>query len=91
MAIHYSNNQQISGELVVVLAICSSCINFAMSYSVQPLINATDYGRAFTFFGCLVLGSIALAIPTAIWGKSWRRRCASAYYKFVQEAASLPM
>ncbi|RAO67986.1 uncharacterized protein BHQ10_003998 [Talaromyces amestolkiae] len=79
----------ISGELVVVLAICSSCINFAMSYSVQPLIDATDYGRAFSFFGCLVLGSVALAIPTAIWGKSWRRRCASAYYKFIQEAAPI--
>ncbi|KAI1629195.1 putative MFS transporter [Exophiala viscosa] len=79
----------ISGELVVVLAICSSCINFAMSFSVQPLIDATDYGRAFTFFGCLVLGSMALAVPLNIWGKSWRSRCAERYHRFVAEAVSV--
>ncbi|KAL4932543.1 putative MFS transporter [Aspergillus undulatus] len=76
----------VSSELVVVLAICSSCVNFAMSFSVQPLIEATDYGRAFTFFGALVLGSLALAIPGLIWGKSWRRRCARRYWEFVKEA-----
>ncbi|KAJ9616006.1 hypothetical protein H2204_014175 [Knufia peltigerae] len=79
----------ISGELVVVLAICSSCINFAMSFSVQPLIDATDYGRAFTFFGCLVLGSMALAVPIGIWGKYWRSRCAEKYRKFVAEAVTI--
>ncbi|KAF5004120.1 hypothetical protein FDECE_9334 [Fusarium decemcellulare] len=42
---------QISGELVVVLALCSSAVNFAMSYSVQPLIEAVGYGWAFVFFG----------------------------------------
>ncbi|OKL63069.1 hypothetical protein UA08_01279 [Talaromyces atroroseus] len=76
----------ISGELVVVLAICSSCINFAISYAVQPFIDATNYGPTFTFFGCVVLASMGLAIPTFIWGKSWRRRCAARYYKFIAEA-----
>ncbi|KAL4789516.1 major facilitator superfamily domain-containing protein [Aspergillus venezuelensis] len=76
----------ISSELVVVLAICSSCVNFAMSFSVQPFIEATDYGRAFTFFGALVLGSMALAVPGIIWGKSWRRMCAARYWKFVKES-----
>ncbi|EED13270.1 MFS transporter, putative [Talaromyces stipitatus ATCC 10500] len=76
----------ISGELVVVLAICSSCINFALSYSVQPFIDATNYGYTFTFFGCLVMASMGLAVPTAIWGKSWRGRCAERYRKFIAEA-----
>ncbi len=75
--------------MVVVLAICSSCINFAMSFSVQPLIDATDYGRAFTFFGCLVLASSALAIPLGIWGKTWRTRCSPRYYKFIAEAVTV--
>ncbi|KAL4784730.1 major facilitator superfamily domain-containing protein [Aspergillus varians] len=75
----------ISSELVVVLAICSSCVNFAMSYSVQPFIDATDYGRTFTFFGALVLASLALAVPAVIWGKDWRRRCAVRYWRFVRE------
>jgi hypothetical protein len=34
----------VSGEMVVILAICSSLINFAFSYSVQPFINAAGYG-----------------------------------------------
>ncbi|KAL4940607.1 hypothetical protein BDV06DRAFT_230196 [Aspergillus oleicola] len=76
----------ISSELVVVLAICSSCVNFAMSFSVQPFIEATDYGRAFTFFGALVLCSVALAVPGIIWGKSWRRMCAARYWKFIEES-----
>ncbi|KAL4986693.1 major facilitator superfamily domain-containing protein [Aspergillus falconensis] len=75
----------ISSELVVVLAICSSCVNFAISYSVQPFIEATDYGRTFTCFGALVLASMAMAAAAMKWGKSWRRRCASRYWKFVSE------
>ncbi|KAL3431492.1 major facilitator superfamily domain-containing protein [Aspergillus tetrazonus] len=75
----------ISSELVVVLAICSSCVNFAISYSVQPFIEATDYGRTFTCFGGLVLCSMAMAVAGVKWGKSWRRRCASRYWKFVSE------
>lgn len=35
----------ISGELVVVLAICSSCVNFAISESVQPFIDKVGYGE----------------------------------------------
>jgi hypothetical protein len=41
----------VSGEMVVILAMCSSLINFAFSYSVQPFINAAEYGWTFTFFG----------------------------------------
>ena len=73
----------ISGELVVVLAICSSCINFAISYSVQPLINRVGYGYAFLFFGFCVLGSMAAAIPTVMYGKSWRRRAAPKWKAWV--------
>ncbi|KAB2578390.1 putative MFS-type transporter [Lasiodiplodia theobromae] len=75
----------ISGELVVVLAICSSCINFAISYSVQPFINAAGYGWAFTFFGLCVLASMLAAVPMSIFGKSWRRKCASKYREFLRE------
>ncbi|KAL4900475.1 hypothetical protein BDW74DRAFT_182806 [Aspergillus multicolor] len=75
----------ISSELVVVLAICSSLVNFAISYSVQPFIETTDYGRTFTCFGALVLASMAMAGVGVRWGKSWRRRCAGRYWKFVQE------
>ncbi|OMP87756.1 putative MFS-type transporter, partial [Diplodia seriata] len=75
----------ISGELVVVLAICSSCINFAISYSVQPFINAAGYGWTFTFFGICVLASMLAAVPMYVYGKSWRRRCAVKYRDFLRE------
>lgn len=75
----------ISGELVVVLAICSSLINFAISYSVQPFINTTNYGWTFTCFGILVVVSVMLGIPMMIWGKSWRRKCKSRYEQFLAE------
>ncbi|KAH8647363.1 major facilitator superfamily domain-containing protein [Xylariales sp. PMI_506] len=75
----------ISGELVVVLAMCSSMVNFAISYSVQPFIDATGYGWAFFFYGMCVLASMAAAIPTVIYGKSWRRAKAPRYYKFLEE------
>ncbi|KAJ5639468.1 uncharacterized protein N7484_007330 [Penicillium longicatenatum] len=76
----------ISGELVVVLAICSSLINFAISYSVQPFIDATNYGWAFTFFGILVVLAVLMGIPMIIWGKTWRRNCNGRYEKFLAEA-----
>lgn len=80
--------RQISGELVVVLAICSSLINFAISYSVQPFIDATSYGWAFTFFGILVVLAVLMGIPMIIWGKTWRRQCKGRYEKFLSEAGS---
>ncbi|KAI1629992.1 major facilitator superfamily domain-containing protein [Exophiala viscosa] len=75
----------IAGELVVVLAICSSCINFAISYSVQPFINAAGYGYTFLFFGLCVLCSMLAAIPTYIYGKSWRRRAAPKWRRWLAE------
>lgn len=77
--------QQISGELVVVLAICSSCINFAISYSVQPFILATGYGYAILFYGLCVLGSMVAAIPMYIWGKRWRQRAAPRWRTWLAE------
>ncbi|KAJ9320373.1 hypothetical protein DTO027B5_558 [Paecilomyces variotii] len=75
----------VSGELVVVLAICSSVINFAMSFSVQPLIDRTNYGWAFTFFGILVLLSMLMAVPMITWGKRWRRMCKGRYEAYLRE------
>lgn len=76
---------QISGELVVVLAICSSLINFAISFSVQPFIDATNFGWTFTCFGILVVLSMLMGIPMMVWGKSWRRKCKGRYEKFLSE------
>jgi MFS family permease len=75
----------IGGELVVVLAICSSCINFAISYSVQPFIEAAGYGYAFLFFGLCVLCSMLAAIPMSIYGKTWRRRCAPKWREWLSQ------
>ena len=75
----------ISGELVVVLAICSSCINFAISYSVQPFIDAAGYGFTFLFFGLCVLASMVAAIPTIIYGKRWRRNAAPRWRAWLAE------
>ncbi|KAK5112560.1 hypothetical protein LTR85_011252 [Meristemomyces frigidus] len=72
----------ISGEIVVVLAICSSLINFTISETTQPTINAVGYGWAFTLWGLLVIASMTMAIPLLFFGKSWRRNCAPRYYKF---------
>jgi MFS family permease len=75
----------ISGELVVVLAICSSCINFALSYSIQPFIEATGFGYAFLFYGLCVLGSMTAAVPTCIWGKQWRKNAAPKWARWLAE------
>ncbi|KAJ6131682.1 hypothetical protein N7471_006897 [Penicillium samsonianum] len=75
----------ISGELVVVLAICSSLINFAISFSVQYFIEATNYGWAFTCYGMLVVLSVLMSIPMIIWGKTWRRKCKGRYEQFLAE------
>ncbi|GJN83208.1 MFS transporter [Purpureocillium lilacinum] len=75
----------ISGELVVVLAMCSSAVNFAISYSVQPFIEAAGYGWTFFFFGLCVLASVLMAIPLVIYGKRWRIAKAPRYYRFLEE------
>ncbi|KAF4447191.1 hypothetical protein F53441_9238 [Fusarium austroafricanum] len=75
----------ISGELVVVLAMCSSMVNFAISYSVQPFIDAAGYGWTLTCFGILVLLSVSAAILLVLFGKRWRIAKGPRYYKFLEE------
>lgn len=70
---------------MVVLALCSSGVNFAMSYSVQPLIDRVGFGWAFFFFGCCVLVSVLGAIPLKRYGKRWRIAKAPRYYAFLEE------
>ncbi|PWY90957.1 MFS transporter [Aspergillus heteromorphus CBS 117.55] len=77
--------EEISGELVIVLACCSSVINFVISFTVQNFIDATNYGWAFTCYGILVVLSMAMGVPMVIWGKSWRRKCKGRYEKFLAE------
>lgn len=60
-------------------------INFAISFSIQHFINATNYGWAFTFYGLLVVGSMVMTVPMMVWGKRWRRRCKGRYMKFLAE------
>lgn len=77
--------QGIGGEITVVLAICSSLINFAFSYSVQPFVDTAGYGPTMTFYGGIVLLSMLAGVPTIIFGKTWRGMCAPRYYKFLDE------
>ncbi|KAK8151985.1 major facilitator superfamily domain-containing protein [Phyllosticta citribraziliensis] len=79
----------VGGELVVVLAICSSCVNFAVSYAVQPFIEAAGYGVAFTVFGALVMGSLVGGVALGFWGKRWRRMCKVRYMGFLTERGAL--
>lgn len=75
----------ISGELVVVLAIFSACINFAVSYSCQEFLTAVGYGWLMFFWAMLVLSANASAVLVMFQGKSWRKRSADKYFKFVAE------
>lgn len=73
----------------MVLAICSSVINFAVSYSVQSLVDVMGYGWTMTFYGALTLLSLMGALPMYFWGKEWRRRAAPKYYAFMKETGRL--
>ncbi|OAL69143.1 MFS transporter [Trichophyton violaceum] len=75
----------ISGELVVVLSICSSVINFPLSFTVQQVVDMIGFGYAFVFYGFCVLASMAAAIPAVLYGKSWRRRAAPKWKKWLAE------
>ena len=76
---------RVSGEMVMILTMYSSLINFAFSYSVEPFTNTAGYGWTFTFFGLVVFASMVAAIPMIMYGKGWRIRCAPKYYRFVNE------
>lgn len=75
----------IGSELVVVLAVFSACINFAVSFSCQQFVDAVGYGWICFTYGMLVMAANALSIPVMYWGKSWRKMCADKYFKFVEE------
>jgi hypothetical protein len=75
----------IGGEIVVILAICSSFINFAISESTQPFLDAVGIGFLFLFYGICVVLSLSGGIAMYVWWKSWRRRCAPRYFQFLAE------
>jgi hypothetical protein len=60
-------------------------VNFAISYSVQPFIEAAGYGWTMTCFGIMVLMSVLAAIPLVLFGKRWRISKGPRYYKFLDE------
>lgn len=75
----------VGGEIVVILAVCSSIINFAISYSTQYFLDAVGYGYLMLFYGICVTLSLVAGFAVYIWGKSWRRRCSNRYYRFIAE------
>lgn len=75
----------ISCELVVVLAIFSSCINFASSFSCQQFLESCGYGWLFFTWGMLVMTVNASSVFAIIFGKRWRKNSAEKYFKFVEE------
>ena len=75
----------IGGEVVVILAVCSSLINFAIAYSAQYFVEAAGYGYMMLCYGLCVVASLAAGIACYLWGKEWRRRCAPRYYRFLAE------
>lgn len=78
----------VAGELVIILAMCSSMINFAISYSVQPFVNTTGFGRPFLFYGMCVLASIRGGGVLMVHGKDWRMKCAARYRRYVNETTA---
>lgn len=75
----------VGGEIVVILAISSSFINFTISETTQPFLNAVGMGYLFLFYGICVVLSLVAGMAVYIWGKKWRRRCAPRYYEFLAE------
>ncbi|KAE8145963.1 MFS transporter [Aspergillus avenaceus] len=75
----------VGGEIVVILAVCSSFINFTISETTQPFLNAVGMGYLFLFYGICVILSLVGGMMVYIWGKQWRRRCAPRYYQFLAE------
>lgn len=75
----------VGGEIVVILALCSSFINFVISETVQYFVDAVGYGWVMVFFGLCVALSLVGGMVVYYCGKSWRRRCAARYYRFLAE------
>lgn len=75
----------VGGEIVVILALCSSFINFAISESTQPFLEKVGYGFLTLFYGIWVTLSLVGGAVVYIWGKRWRKRGAKRYYAFLAE------
>ncbi|GKZ42308.1 hypothetical protein AbraIFM66951_001389 [Aspergillus brasiliensis] len=58
---------------------------YAMECFEQDFIDGTNYGWTFTFYGIMVVLSMAAGAPMIIWGKEWRRKCKPRYEKFLAE------
>ncbi|UCK57641.1 hypothetical protein AFCA_000557 [Aspergillus flavus] len=74
----------VGGEIVVILAISSSFINFTISETTQPFLNAVGMGYLFLFYGICVVLSLVAGMAVYIWGKKWRRRCAPRVFSILQ-------
>ncbi|KAH6959805.1 major facilitator superfamily domain-containing protein [Ilyonectria sp. MPI-CAGE-AT-0026] len=66
----------VEGELIVVLSIIAPALNIGITFGINTFIETHGFGNAFLCFSMIVLFSFILAVPTYIWGKSWRRRVA---------------
>lgn len=79
---------QVSGETVTLLACMAAPVNFAISWTTQTVIDATDYGRAFTIWLAISIASLLCVPVLMIWGKNWRKKSAPKYYRLLKESFS---
>ncbi|KAL3469495.1 MFS transporter [Aspergillus californicus] len=66
----------VEGELIVVLSIIAPVLNIGITFGINTFIETHGSGNTFLCFSMIVLFSFILAVPTYIWGKSWRMRVA---------------
>lgn len=70
------------GDALIAGALIRNSFATAMTFAINPWIEALGFHDTFTSVGCLSLAVALFFVPMIIWGKKMRVACAPRYARY---------
>ncbi|TVY36509.1 putative MFS-type transporter [Lachnellula subtilissima] len=80
--------KEISGETMMSVVVIRNTTGFAISYAINPWIDAMGVQNCFITAAMIALGCTATFLPMIYYGKSIRKASAKKYWEYVATAAT---
>ncbi|KAK4938433.1 hypothetical protein LTR10_021150 [Elasticomyces elasticus] len=77
--------KEVAGEGIVTAILFRNTMGFAFAYAVVPMINGIGLQDSFILLAFLGMGFWGLSLPMIMFGKTFRKHTAMAYWRMVEQ------
>jgi hypothetical protein len=76
--------KDLSGEAMITVILIRNTCSFGFNYGITPWITASGLQNTFIAIAMISIGVTATFLPMVKYGKSFRRRSAKKYWRYVE-------